>query len=70
MLRPVIASLPRVCHRCTCPLPAHAHICPNCFVPQGDITLEGLLNNALMVILVVALFGFMGWVVYQFMLIV
>jgi hypothetical protein len=64
----LIASIPHVCHRCTCSVPKHARICPNCMIPLGEITLESILSNVFLVVMAMALIVATGWSVYHFFL--
>jgi hypothetical protein len=61
----LIASVPHVCHRCTCSVPKHARMCPNCMVPLGEITFESVLGNILLVVLALALMAAAGWSIYR-----
>jgi uncharacterized paraquat-inducible protein A len=64
----LMASVPRVCHRCTCSVPKHARTCPNCLVPLGEITFESIAANTLLVVLALGLLVAAGWGVYRFLL--
>lgn len=59
---------PEVCHRCTCSVPRHARTCPNCRVPLGEITLESVVSNILLVLLALGLLVAAGWGLYRFVL--
>ena len=64
----LLAPAPQVCHRCTRSVPKHARTCPNCLVPLGEITVESVLGNILLVILALGLLVAAGWGVYHFLL--